>query len=242
MTNAVPAGLVAGAETLEIMASAPRYNSWQYQALAPYLGRRVLEVGAGIGNISQHLVDAEHDLVVLTDTDATYRERLQARFGSRPDVIVAPLTLPDPEAGRRFARHRLDTVLALNVLEHIPDDVGALRTMSDMVEPEGRVVVLVPALEALYGVLDQELEHCRRYSRQTLRAAVEAAGLRVEALAWFNVAGMLGWWWNARIRRTPRIPRNQLRMFDACVPLLRLERHFPFPCAQSLIVIGAKDA
>jgi SAM-dependent methyltransferase len=242
MTNAVLAAQVAGAETLEIMAGAPRYNAWQYEVLAPYLGRRILEVGSGIGNISQHLVEAGPELVVLTDPDSAYRGRLWERFASRKEVLVAPLTLPDPEASRRFARYRLDTVVALNVLEHIPDDIGALRTMSGLIGPGGRVVLLVPALEILFGRLDQELEHQRRYTRRRLRQAVEAAGLRVEHLTWFNVAGTLGWWWNAKVRRTPRIPARQLQMFDAWVPLLRLERYLPLPFAQSLIVVGVKDA
>jgi SAM-dependent methyltransferase len=240
--KAVLAGDVAGAQTLEIMASAPRYNAWQYEAIAPYLGTRVLEVGSGIGNMSLHLVEGRRDLVILTDTDEWYREQLRARFGTRSNVVVGSLTLPDDQAPLAFAQYRLDTVVALNVVEHIPDDVGALRTMGALVGRGGRIVVLVPALEALFGSLDRELQHQRRYTRRTLRAAVEAAGLRVEALLWFNFVGTLGWWWNARVRRTPRIPADQLRMFDALVPLLRLERYLPLPCAQSLIVVGVNDA
>jgi SAM-dependent methyltransferase len=236
------AGDVAGAETLEIMASAPRYNAWQYEVIAPYLGQRVLEVGSGIGNMSDHLVAAGREIVVLTDTDEWYREQLRARFGGEPNVAVDCLTLPDDRAPRLFAPHRLDTVVALNVIEHIPDDVGALRTMGRMVKRGGRVVALVPALEGLFGSLDEELQHQRRYSRQTLRKVVEAAGLRLEALLWFNLAGTLGWWWNAKVRRTPRIPPDQLRMFDAAVPFLRLERYLPLPCAQSLIAVGVNDA
>jgi SAM-dependent methyltransferase len=240
--NAALAGDVAGAQTLDIMASAPRYNAWQYEAIAPYIGSRVLEVGSGIGNMSLHLVEGRRELVVLTDTDEWYREQLRTRFGTRPNVVVDSLTLPDDQAPLGFAQHRLDTVVALNVVEHIPDDVGALRTMGGMVGRGGRVVVLVPALEALFGSLDRELQHQRRYTRRTLRAAAEAAGLRVEALFWFNFVGTFGWWWNAKVRRTPRIPADQLRVFDALVPLLRLERHLPLPCAQSLIVVGVNNA
>lgn len=232
---------VAGAETLDIMASAARYNAWQYEIIAPYLGRRVLEVGSGIGNISRHLVAGGHELVVLTDTDEWYRGQLRASHDSDPTVVIDSLTLPDDRAPLEFAPFRLDTVVALNVVEHIPDDVGALRTMGQMVGQGGRIVVLVPALEWLYGSLDEELQHQRRYSRRALRDAVEAAGLRVEALMWFNFVGIAGWWWNAKVRRAPRIPRSQMLKFDALVPLLRMERYVPLPCAQSLIVVAVND-
>src|SRR6266508_3978029 len=143
LANAALASDVAGAQTLDIMASAPRYNAWQYEAIAPYIGSRVLEVGSGIGNMSLHLVDGRRELVLLTDTDEWYREQLRTRFGTRPNVVVDSLTLPDDQAPLGFAQHRLDTVVALNVVEHIPDHVGALRTMGGMVSRGGRVVVLV---------------------------------------------------------------------------------------------------
>ncbi|MGH7736072.1 MAG: class I SAM-dependent methyltransferase, partial [Gemmatimonadales bacterium] len=219
----------AGAETLEIMSTAPRYNQWQYQVISPWIGQRVLEVGAGVGNMSAHIVADGRECVVLTDTDPWYRGELQRRFADRPEVSVEPLTLPDAAGPARLARHQLDTVVALNVLEHIDDHVGALRTMRELVRPGGRVIILVPALPGIYGTLDRELGHFRRYTRRTLAAAYLAAGLTVERLTWFNRVGTVGWWFNARVRKAGRIPLNQLKAFDALVPLLRLERVFPIP-------------
>lgn len=232
----------AGAETLEIMAVAPRYNAWQFDRIAPFLGRRVLEVGSGIGNMSAHIAAGGVEHLVLTDTDAWYRERLDEKFGRLPAVRVTSLTLPDPAAARTFADDRLDTAIALNVVEHIPDDVGALRTMRELVVEDGRVIVLVPALEGLYGSLDRALDHQRRYTPGTLRRAFEQAGLDMLHLSWFNRVGALGWWFNARVRRQERIPTGQLRIFDALVPLLRLERWTPLPFGQSLIAVGVRRA
>lgn len=232
----------AGAETLEIMSAAPRYNRWQYEQIAPWLGRRVLEVGAGIGNMSAHIVAAEREHVVLTDTDAWYRGELQRRFGGRPEVAVDSLTLPDPAAAARLASHRLDTVVALNVVEHIDDHVGALRTMRELLRPGGRVIILVPAVPGIYGVLDRELGHFRRYTRDSLAAAYASAGLRLERLTWFNRLGTVGWWFNARVRKTGRIPLDQLKAFDLLVPFLRLERFVPMPFGLSLIAVGCRDA
>lgn len=239
MSEPLAPGDSAGAETLEIMSAAPRYNAWQFEAIAPHLGRRVLEVGSGIGNMSEHILDAAaRELVVLTDLDPWYRQQLTDRFGDRPQVQVAELKLPDLEAPARFAEARLDTVVALNVVEHIEDDVGALTTIRRMLVPGGRAVILVPALESLYGEMDRELGHFRRYTRRTLRQAFERSGLRVQHLSWFNRVGTFGWWLNARVRRAKRIPIDQLKKFDAMVPLFRFERFLPLPFGQSLIAVG----
>jgi SAM-dependent methyltransferase len=228
----------AGPETLEIMGAAPRYNAWQYSRVAPYVGRRVCEVGSGIGNMSSLILGTPRELTVLTDTNPYYLQTLKERFGDRPDVAIEPLTLPDDSAPERFARYRLDTVVALNVVEHIAEDVGALGTIAALLPTGGRLVVLVPALRQLYGTLDLELAHARRYTRATLRTAMEAAGFRVERTFYYNVVGTFGWWFNSRVLRARRIGRRQLRLFETLVPTLRVEDRLRLPFGQSVIGVG----
>jgi SAM-dependent methyltransferase len=237
-TEAILPGDHAGAETLELLAEAPQYNRWQFDMVAPYLGKRILEVGAGIGNMSEQFLEGRPEILVATDTDPYYRTRLAERFAGRSDVSVEPLAMPDPSAGPRFAKYRLDTVIATNVVEHIEDDLGTVRTMRSLLVPGGRAVILVPALQSIYGEMDRELGHYRRYSRSRLRLLMERAGLRVEQVRWFNRVGVFGWWFNGRIRRVSRIPLDQLRTFDRLVPMLRLERFLPLPFGQSLIAVG----
>jgi SAM-dependent methyltransferase len=227
-----------GAETLDIMQEAPGYNRWQYSRIAPFLGRRICEIGSGIGNMSDYLLQAPYEKVVLTDMDSAYLDMLRARFGARPNVHVEPLTLPDPTSGARFAGYGLDTVVALNVIEHIPDDLGALASVASLLQPGGRLVILVPAFQSLFGSLDETLGHVRRYTKRTIAERFRSLGLQVERTFYFNLVGTLGWWFNARVRRVPLIPRDQLRRFDALVPLLRLEDHVPLPFGQSVICIG----
>ena len=231
-----------GAETLEIMAAAPRYNIWQYRRIARFVGRRVCEIGAGIGNMSALLTHNRPELLLLTDPDPYYRNVLQQRFLGHPGLRVEALTLPDAGVADRFGVLGLDTVIALNVIEHIEEDVAAMRSMRDMLVPGGRAIVLVPALPSLYGSLDSELGHARRYGGRELRVHMEQAGMRIEQVSFFNLVGILGWFVNARIRKVPRIPLNQLRFFDALVPFLRLEDAVPLPFGQSLIAVGVRDA
>ena len=104
------------------------------------------------------------------------------------------------------------------------------------------LVILVPALPALFGTLDTALGHYRRYSRRTLGASFAKAGLRLRAMFWYNRIGVFGWWWNGRVRKVDRIPVGQLRAFDRLVPVLRFERYLPLPFGQSLVAIGTADA
>ena len=229
----------AGAETLEIMQAAPNYNAWQLCRIGPYLGRRICEVGAGIGNMSSLILEGNPELLVLTDTDPYYRGLLQDRFSASPKIVVDELTLPDDSAGARYRRYSLDTVVALNVLEHIEADVNALTNIAAMLAPAGCAVILVPALQGLFGSLDVELGHVRRYTRSSLTQRMRAAGFRVEKVFYFNLLGTIGWWVNSRLRRVPRIPLSQLRYFDALVPMLRLEDRVQLPFGQSVIAVGA---
>jgi len=219
------------------MAAAPRFNRWMFERLRPWVGRRVLEIGAGIGNMSAFLVDeAGVDRLVLTDTEPYYLGRLRERFAGRPQVAVAELRLPGRDP--RLAAERLDTVVCLNVLEHIEQDGAALRAMHDLLQPAGRLLLLVPSLRALYGSLDEALGHFRRYVPDELQAKLQVAGFRVRHLEYFNLAGVPGWWLTGRVLRRRLIPAGALRWYEALVPLFRLERFLPWRIGQSLIAIG----
>jgi SAM-dependent methyltransferase len=228
----------AGFETLEVMREAPQYNAWQYSRIAPYVGRRVCEIGSGIGNMSARLLSTDREVAVLTDTDDYYLSVLRQTFASSPRVFVERLTLPDARAGERFRRYELDTVVALNVIEHIEDDAGAIRTIADLLRPGGRFVMLVPALPALHGTLDQELGHYRRYTARSVADRLRSGGFKVDRIFYFNLVGALGWWLNAKVLRRRRIPLRDLRRFDALVPLLRHEAHIRLPLGQSVIGVG----
>src|SRR5216110_1383845 len=199
-----------GAATLERMAAAPRFNRWMFERLRPWIGRRVLEIGAGIGNMSAFLVDqAPVDRVVLTDTEPVYLGRLRERFAGRPHVSVAELRLPAVSSG--LLAERLDTVVCLNVLEHIEDDRASLRTMHQLLQPGGRLVLLVPALRVLYGTLDEALGHFRRYVPDELSEKLGAAGFHLRHLEYFNLAGVPRWWLAGRVLHRRLIPAGALR-------------------------------
>ncbi len=225
-------------ETLEQLSGAERYNSWMFDRLRRWVGRRVVEIGSGIGNLSTFLVGEGCERLVLTDTREEYLDRLRTRFARHPNVAVARLYLPN-DLGMLAGQH-FDTIICLNVLEHVDDDISALQAMRRMLAPAGggRLILLVPALPALYGTLDKALGHHRRYKRAGLASLLDATGFKVAHIEYFNLAGVPGWWFAGRVLRRQMIPAASLELFDVLVPLFRLERLIPWRVGQSLIAIG----
>jgi SAM-dependent methyltransferase len=206
-----------------------------FDRLRRWVGRQVLEIGSGIGNLSAFLTDRER--LVLTDTREEYLSRLRQRFAGRPNISIARLYLPHDDAA--LAGQRFDTVICLNVLEHVDDDTASLEAIrARLLAPGGRLVLLVPALPALYGTIDQALGHHRRYKRRGLSELLRATGYRVPHIEYFNLAGIPGWWFAGRVLRRQTIPTGSLKLYDALVPLFRLERLVPWRVGQSLIAIG----
>src|SRR5713226_5425557 len=175
---------------------------------------------------------ADRERVVLTDTEPYYLGRLRERFADRRQVLVTELRLPAVSPGLKT--ERLDTVVCLNVLEHIEDDRASLRAIHDLLQPGGRLVLLVPSLRALYGTLDEALGHFRRYVPAELSEKLRATGFHVRHLEYFNLAGVPGWWVAGRLLRRRIIPTGALRWYEALVPRFRLERLLPWRIGQSL--------
>jgi len=228
-----------GHVTLARMAKLEPYNRWLFGLLERAVGRRVLEVGSGFGNITRFFAD--RDRVVASDLDPVACESLRARFRDRPGLRVASYRFPLGEEGlSELSRENLDTVVCCNVLEHIEDDRTTLSQLRDLLAPGGRMALLVPALARLYGSLDRELHHFRRYERPELEEKLRAAGFEIEEIRFVNRLGVFGWWLNSRVLRRKVLPRGQLKLFSLLLPLLRREEKNPPRTVMSLLAIVRK--
>lgn len=226
-----------GYDTLLRMEEAPHYNAWVGRKLRPHLGQRVLEVGAGIGTITRQIEEGR-ELLIALEVEPFYVERLKNLFRGKPHVrpYLSDVALADWES---LKAERLDSVVLSNVLEHLPDDVGAVRRFAQVLQPGGKVVVLVPALPALYGAIDEAVGHHRRYTPESLRATLEDGGLRVETLSWMNLAGIPGWFLNARVLGRRAVPAFQLKLYDQLAPLLaEAESRLRVPIGMSLFAVA----
>lgn len=216
-----------------------RYNRWVWDRIAPYVGQRVLEVGAGSGAMTRFLYGRE--LIVASDKETAYVDRLRNAFRRRPGIAVERVDLESDDS-LALAEHRFDTVTAINVLEHAVDDVGALRRAHHLLQPGGRVIVFVPAGRSLFGSMDRGIGHQRRYEKDELEAKLREAGFEVEHVSFQNRMAKLAWWLNAKVLGRKALPSGQSRVFDRFVPLFRaLEGENP-SSGLSLIAVGRKSA
>ena len=221
-------------ETLESLTSAERYHAWLTSVAEPFLGDDPIELGSGLGDYAQTWLDRGLERITVTERDPARLAQLQVRFDGDPRVRVTDLDVFQAPA----AAH--SCFVAYNVLEHIDDDVGALRAARRLVRPGGAVVMLVPAFPFAAGRFDRQVGHVRRYTKRTLRAAYEAAGLTVEDLYYLNAPGLPAWFVGMRLLgMTPR-DGITVRIWDRVViPIARaLERRVRPPFGQSVVAIG----
>jgi SAM-dependent methyltransferase len=229
-----------GAITLRRMATLAPYNRWLHDRFEHHLGSRILEVGSGVGNQTRFFVDAR-DRVVASDIEPHYVRELAGRFGDRPNIRIASYRFPlSPEDLTELHNERIDTIVCMNVLEHIEDDGATLTDFARVLQPGGHLVLLVPAMKALYGTLDEHLNHFRRYDLEELRSAVTAAGFEIETLRFLNRPAVAGWWLSSRILKRRVMPKGQLRFFRWIMPLLKLEEKNPPGFGLSLLVLARK--
>jgi 2-polyprenyl-3-methyl-5-hydroxy-6-metoxy-1,4-benzoquinol methylase len=228
------------ADDLATMEEARRYTEHVFGMVRGFLGSRVLEVGSGIGTMTRRLVDVA-DVVVGIEPNRNCATQLQEAMGGHPRFTMRVCHFEECDAAE-LASQRFDSVLLVNVLEHLADDVRALKAFEQIVVPGGRVIVFVPALQMAYGPLDAELGHHRRYSKRSLSAAFAAAGLDLIRLRYTNPIGLAGWMYNAHISKSTKHSVAQVRLFETLVApwALPLERLIPPPIGLSLIAVGRK--
>jgi SAM-dependent methyltransferase len=225
-------------ETLNQLANLDQYNHWLYEQIASGLGTRILEVGAGTGNITQFLC-AGGRAVLATDVVPSYRRELESIFANHHNVRIGKFDL-DKTAPAEYVAEGFDSVVCLNVLEHIENDLFALEQMRAILVPGGKLSLLVPSHQFLYGEFDRAVGHFRRYEKHELKEKLEHAGFRVNELKFFSLAAILPWFINGRVLKRDYLPPNQADLANRLVPLLKLEKLIGPPCGISLVAIAEK--
>jgi SAM-dependent methyltransferase len=215
---------IEGQATLEAIAGADKFNQWMYQVTSKRLSGRILEIGSGIGNISQYYLTDNRN-IMLSDIRDNYCAYLDKKFGKLPNcegVRLIDLVHPDFDATYHDLLNSFDGVFALNVVEHIQDDIQAIANAKKLLKKGGRLVILVPAYQSLYNNFDRALEHYRRYTEGSLKNIFKINNLQIIHSQYFNLAAIAGWWFSGSILKKDIIPGGQMKLYNALVPIFKI--------------------
>jgi SAM-dependent methyltransferase len=221
--------------TLTDIAAARHYNDWIYSRARPFLGGRTLDVGAGLGTFATR-ASADGVEVVALEPEAELADRLERIVAGDPNVRVLRAAVEELHEGESF-----DSAMCFNVLEHLPDDVPALRALHDNLRPGGSLLVLVPSHPSLYGPYDASVGHVRRYTARALRTRLDDAGFEIVTLRRVNPIGAIGWFVRVRLLRQSEWPSRSFRLFDRLTPVLRPLDRVPLPLGLSLWAVARRS-
>jgi SAM-dependent methyltransferase len=228
-----------GYQTLEVIAKADKFNRWMFETIRPYCHGNILEIGSGIGNISHFFIQRGYS-ITLSETDEYYIDQLKKTF---KETNIFCLDIVHQDFHEKFARlfQTFDTVIFLNVLEHIYNDEQAIENCRHFLKPGGSLVVLVPAYAFLFSKLDRELHHYRRYTSRNLSTLVSKKNFIVRKVFYFNAMGILAWTYG-KFSGLHSIPSKEMKLFNNLVPLAKFIDKILFRKAGlSVILVAQKD-
>lgn len=226
--------------SLLLLSKRYNYNHWIYNNIQNFIGNNILEVGAGIGNLTDFIMFK--DKLTLIDIDQHYVNYLNAKYSFRgkSNFSAFKTDIQDIKSSP-LAINTYDTIICLNILEHLKNDRKAVENMSALLQPGGRLIILVPALNILHGSMDVSFGHYRRYNKKQLKLLIQEQDLDIVKFYYLNFLGLFGWFISGRIFKNKELPENQTKLFDKLVPFLGLaEKIFKPPLGQSLILVAQK--
>ncbi len=228
-------------QDLEALAEMPRYTDWIVDFFRPYLRGRIIEVGAGIGNVTARYADAADELLLVEPADNLF-PRLLDRFAGDSRVQGSNAVLERVEPA--LLERPFDAAIMVNVLEHIDDDAATITRLGEVLTDDGHLLIFVPALPWLFGSLDELVHHFRRYTRKSLAGLLESRGFDVIDMRYFDVLGMAPWFVAGRVFRRDKFDEGGAKLYDRFgVPLTAfVERLIVPPLGKSLICVAQKRA
>lgn len=231
-----------GKHTLEVISGATRFNKWMYAEIKPFLKGDILEIGSGIGNISQYVINNGYD-ITLSDYNPAYYKYLQENFSKTPNVrSILQLDLLHPDFKTEYAalEEKFDTIFMLNVIEHLKDDPIAVDNCKFMLKQNGHFIVLAPAYNWLYCRIDKELGHYRRYTLKKMKQLIKDQNMEVINGQYFNFLGTIGWFLFGKVFKRKMLGK-EMNSFNQLVPIAKLlDKLFMKRIGLSVIVTGKK--
>ncbi len=222
-----------GAQTLESMSQANLYNKWTLNKFKKYLTGEILEVGCGVGNFTLTL--ASYGKVTAIDVDKSFIKKIVSK---NPKIKAG---FGNIERGVYFFEDKyFDTIVCINVLEHIKADNQALGNMFRLLKPGGTLILLVPIHQFLYGEIDRSIGHFRRYNSSELVTKILNLNLKIIMTRKLNLLGAIGWYVSSRILHNTSITPYKIKLFNLLSPILYIENIIEPPIGTSVLIIAKK--
>jgi SAM-dependent methyltransferase len=210
-----------GEKTLELLSNSPSFNFWMYKQIKPYISGKVIEIGSGIGNISKYILDDFQ--TTLSDNNQTYCSYLLDKFKSHKNFnAIRLLDVTNKSDFIDSKSEKYDTVILLNVIEHIWNDQKALENLCTLLSENGKIIILTPANPWLFSKFDQQLGHYRRYTNASISKLVYESGLSLTNRFYFNFLGILGWFVFGKILKQEQIQQKPMQIFNLLMPINKL--------------------
>jgi len=227
--------LNTGSQTLNVMSKATWYNRWLLSLIRPYLKDDILEVGTGIGNFTQMLAD--YGEVTTIDVDVQYINKVKQEYGNRIKVGRGDIEIGD----YFFNKINFDSIVCLNVLEHIKDDRKAIKNMYELLNKGGYLILLVPANKFLFSDFDKNLGHYRRYSIKEIKSVLEESEFGIRNLRYINWWAAIGWFVFMKILKVNKMPENPVGIFDKLGKIFLFpEKIVKLPFGLSILAVAKK--
>jgi len=232
-------------ETLEAMEYAPVYHQWILDEFSKHIGKNIIEVGSGSGSISKKLLEYNPTKLFCIEPSEMVFGKLVNTIEAIPNAkeVITPLNCYLDDAIATVKKESIDTIIYINVLEHIEDDEGELKIMNNCLSEEGKILIFVPALQWIYGTHDKNVGHYRRYYKKDLKRKIEDAGFDVVSIKYFDLFGILPWWFCFRVLKIKYLNNGQSKIYDKwIVPITRFVEKISPLAGKNLIAIAKKGS
>ncbi len=228
---------------LEAMSFAVNYHKWILDEFRPFFGKRFVEVGAGTGSFSEFLLRENLETLALIEPSEMFEHLEQNVSQIKTEAKITFHKAIFASVCRELAESdKPDSIIYVNVMEHIEDDSAELEMIYQTLAPGGRCFIFVPALMSLYGEFDRRIGHFRRYTKTEIEEKCQKAGLKVVKSKYFDFAGIIPWYIKYKLLKSDTLESGAVTLYDkVAVPAIQMfEKILPMPVGKNVLIIAEK--
>ncbi len=229
---------------LEAMSFAVNYHKWILDEFRPFLGKRVVEVGAGTGSFSELILQESIDSLSLVEPSEMF-ESLTTNVSQIKNKVRVDFykSIFSGVAAEILDKQKPDSIIYVNVLEHIENDRSELEYIHRTLSKGGRCFIFVPALMSLYGEFDRKIGHFRRYTKRDVEEKCKSAGFKILKSKYFDLAGIVPWFVKYKMLKSDSLDSGAVTLYDkVAIPFVKgMEKFVNVPLGKNVLMVAEKQ-